>query len=189
MATRKCRTCASRCYIIPESCLWQGTLLEEGIVSSDVVLPYLSTAQTDYLRPLLGKDCMDAICAAIVAFEDNPSVAIPDLIQDQIDAVTDLLVYATEWLYFRKRGFAKVTKDGVKFDANFNAESWKDMLRGMEMQVQSSISSVKLWIEDNRDAYPCLPVKECVVDNPTAVTPGFGGFDTVGRNAAYLEPN
>ncbi len=183
----KCRECAGGCYVIPESCLYAGgTMFTEGLVKSRDVLPYMQEAQRIYLggNNMLGRDCLTDLCAAINEYETN-GTAIPAKWADVIREVTPLLVAATEYLFFRKRGMIRVVQDGLlKFDTTDEGARalYSDMLKGMQASVADGEKAFMEWLDDNRAAYACLPSKPCGEGADLKGMPGRRMFDGVGGN-------
>jgi len=179
---RGCTKCASRCFFITLKCLYNQSTLLTSNLNPDKVLKHLDGAQIRYLKKPLG-DCFKDICDAIKAFENNQT-AIEQRWLDLIEMATPTLVDATEYLYVRKSGYAVLSKEGLKFPQKFEDGQFENFVSGLKVAAQESLDMFKIWLEDNKKVYPCLPKPKCKEDKFEddealgswgTVQPGFGG--------------
>jgi len=181
---RGCTKCASRCFFITLKCLFDQSTLLDAHLDTNKVTKHLDGAQIKYLKQPLG-DCFKEICDAIKDFEDN-QVAIEQRWIDLIDMATMVIVDGTEYLYVRKSGYAILTKEGLKFPQKFEEGQFEGFVSGLKIAVEESLEMFKIWLQDNKSLYPCLPTDDCLLkENDSSalsswgtVKPDFGGrFD------------
>jgi hypothetical protein len=167
MPTRVCRTCASRCYIIPLSCVFEksGMFKNASPMDDAGLLGLMERAQDTTLASLSGPDCLSAVCADILAFETS-GTAIPAASQAFIDTATPVVIAKMKHLWMAEYGAGSATKDGLRMSQNLDAKLYATQLAYYASEVSEASRAFERFLEDNRADYPCLPPPPSPCEEP-----------------------
>ena len=176
MGTRTCNTCSTKCYLLTLTCLYDGLSYLHSGLDQKKVKGAMDKAQLNWVKPVIKSACFAELCEVIADFEDN-NVAIPDIWDDMLSNLTELVRSATEYEYLR-RGSAIVTKEGVQLP---EIKNWPEFVAQLRAEVTEQQAIFIEWLADNEATYDCYPAPTC--ESPKAEAETFlSSWGTVSPN-------
>lgn len=187
MATRICRQCAARCYILPLSCVFDLSSIfrRDAPIDERGLLGLMERAQATTLTSLSSAECLANVCADILAYEDD-GTAIPDASQAFIDAAAPVLVAKMEHLWMGRHGAGKATSDGVRAAQGFDAKAYTAQLNFYASELAEASRAFTAFLEANRADYPCLPAPPDPCEGPDDDDYGLPSFLPTPRGGGDL---
>ena len=182
MSNRTCTNCNCPCLLISVGCLVSQLNPFSNSTDPELLKAAIDAATTQYILPVIGQDCITALCEALDKSElptaDEDYEALSEAYQQLLDTyVKRLISEAATALYIDSYGFNRLSINLEEFpeqkEAYINRRLASALALKREMQDWLEQEEVKI-------LFACLPTEEtetCVntIDSIGISTP-FGDF-------------